>query len=776
MMTLCFASKADTLALLQDKLHSARIAPLTAFCVRDWQASPATCLQQVFAAFPTISSLIVRSSCLNEDTSHSSNAGAYLSLLNVTPETLFDAVCQVIASYGFAAEADQVLVQPMLNNVVCSGVAFSHEPATCAPYRVINWHDSADTSFVTSGQGGRCWQGAALQPAQTPSHQIPASVVQVLPLLDELSALFGGQPVDCEFAITADRQLWLLQARPLILQQTPQSAERQRELLDLIAAKVSKGMQPHPFLMGQRTVYGVMPDWNPAEIIGVRPKPLALSLYRELVTDSIWAYQRHNYGYRNLRSFPLMPHFFGLPYIDVRLSFNSFIPADLDQSLAGRLVDYYIRKLQAQPTLHDKVEFEIVFSCYTPDLPERLQALKVEGFSQSELDQIADSLRRLTNNIIDPNTGLWRIDADKLQTLNQRREQILASNLDPAAQIYWLLEDAKRYGTLPFAGLARAGFIAVQLLKSLVNVGVFSTADFDAFMASLQTVSGQLSHDRQFMAKSIFLSKYGHLRPGTYDILSERYDEAPQRYFDFDAPAEAATQTHPLFSLTLAQMRELGELLRQHGLNPDVVGLFDFLQAGIELRELAKFHFTRNLSDALALITQLASQYGFSRDDIAFCDIQTLQELHVAACDPQQLIRDAITRGKARYQDTASLSLPPLISDVSQIYQFEWPETAPNFITQKQTTAAVVDCHDKSLLAGKIVCIPNADPGYDWLFAYPIAGLITAWGGANSHMAIRAGELGLPAIIGAGERSFRQWSTASRLHIDCAGRRVEIIA
>jgi len=60
--------------------------------------------------------------------------------------------------------------------------------------------------------------------------------------------------------------------------------------------------------------------------------------------------------------------------------------------------------------------------------------------------------------------------------------------------------------------------------------------------------------------------------------------------------------------------------------------------------------------------------------------------------------------------------------------------------------------------------------------AYPIAGLITAWGGANSHMAIRAGELGLPAIIGAGERCFRLWSAARCLHIDCAGHRVEIIA
>ena len=39
----------------------------------------------------------------------------------------------------------------------------------------------------------------------------------------------------------------------------------------------------------EKTILGVMPDWNPAEMIGIG-QPLALSLYRELITDSIWAY------------------------------------------------------------------------------------------------------------------------------------------------------------------------------------------------------------------------------------------------------------------------------------------------------------------------------------------------------------------------------------------------------------------------------------------------------------------------------------------------------
>lgn len=771
-MPLVFSTKAGTLAVLQGKIKSARIAPLCSFAIADWNSNRQQCLDGAIQSLGS-GPWIVRSSCGREDGASISNAGAFLSLLNVEISGLEAAITQVIASYGDAQPSDEVLIQPMLRNVVRSGVAFSHDPNTCAPYRVVNWSEGADTEAVTGGGGGRVWQQAAnsvVNPA--------APFAPIVALLDELLGLFGNTPVDCEFAVTHENGtevLWLLQVRPLVLPEIPESENDQAARLKGIQHKVARGMRPHPFLMGQRTVYGVMPDWNPAEIVGIRPKPLALSLYRELVTDAIWAYQRHNYGYRNLRSFPLMPHFFGLPYIDVRLSFNSFIPADLDEGLAGRLVDHYIARLLAEPTLHDKVEFEIVFSCYTLDLPKRLERLSEAGFSKQEQEAIAESLRKLTNRIVHHKDGLWRADAAKIDTLNARREELLASNADPLERIYWLLEDAKRYGTLPFAGLARAGFVAVQMLKSLVAVGVFSPADYDAFIAGVSTVSGQLARDRATLDKTTFLARYGHLRPGTYDILSPRYDEAPELYFDWNRETVASEPTRP-FALTLPQMREMVELLESHDLQPDPVGLLNFMQAGIELRESAKFHFTRNLSDILALIAEVGAKYGFSREDLAYCDISVFKELHVAAADPKDVLSISIEQGKARYAETLKVSLPPLIAKPEDVWAFEWPEAAPNFITQKQVTAPVVGCEDRELLAGAIVCIPNADPGFDWLFAYPIAGLITAWGGANSHMAIRSGELGLPAVIGAGEVLYRRWSGAQRLHVDCAGRRVEVLA
>ena len=294
-------------------------------------------------------------------------------------------------------------------------------------------------------------------------------------------------------------------------------------------------------------------------------------------------------------------------------------------------------------------------------------------------------------------------------------------------------------------------------------------------LAEFLLVSGQLARDQATLDKATFLSRYGHLRPGTYDILSPRYDEAPELYFDWEQQTAVPSPITP-FSVTLPQMREIGKLLKIHGLQSDPVELLDFLQSGIELRELAKFHFTRNLSDALAQITEWGSRWGFSSEDLAYCDINAIKELQIAAVDPHDVLSRSIEQGKARHVETLRIALPPLIAKPSDIWAFEWPESEPNFITQKQVTGPIVNHELLASLAGAVVCIPNADPGFDWLFAYPVAGLITAWGGANSHMAIRAGELGLPAVIGAGEMLYRRWSRAKRVHIDCAGRRVDVLA
>ena len=767
-----FGSKAETLERLRALLKSALVLPIVLFTAKQWRDKREEVIDLVARQDWGRGKLIVRSSAKGEDSKSASNAGRYLSVLDVAGSAeLSSAVDRVLSSYEAGTDFEQVFVQPMLSGVTVAGVALTHDPSTRAAYRVINYVEGGDTTAITGGKTGKTYYRAK----SAPQRHAEEPLKSIFALIDELEALIPDEPLDIEFART-ESQLFLLQVRPLIVRSGPVDSGRHRQLLENVAAKIRAGARPHPFLHGDRTVYGVMPDWNPAEIIGIRPRPLALSLYKELVTDSIWAYQRHNYGYKNLRSFPLLVSFYGLPYIDVRVSFNSFVPRDIQGGLADRLVNYYIDCLLERPSLHDKVEFEVVFACYTLDIESRLQKLGAAGFSRSELEVLRDSVRALTNRIVHFDAGLWRNDRDRLPTLVARREQIQSAGLDPVARVYWLLEDCKRYGTLPFAGLARAGFMAVQILRSLVTVGALSEQDYGRFMTGLNTVSRQLTEDAEQLDRAAFLGKYGHLRPGTYDIESLRYDEAPEIYFPGGFGKGARSEPKSAFRLSSGQTREIGRLLEKHGLQHDVRELFDFLQAGIELREYSKFLFSRNLSDALSAIRGYGATFGFSADDMSYADIRVIYELYASAADPHKLLQDSIARGRAQFAEACTLVMPPLIVDESDVWAFHLPPTEPNFITQKSVTARVSSAEHANLLAGAIVAIPSSDPGYDWLFSRRIAGLITAYGGANSHMAIRAGELGLPAVIGAGEQMFRIWSKARILRIDCARHQVDVMS
>lgn len=772
-----FATKAETLERLTGVLSSASVLPLLRFSTADWRTKRNSVLGSIRSGGWSAKAVIVRSSALAEDGNASSHAGRYLSVPDVLGEqAIIAAVERVIGSYSDRPdEGDQVFLQPMLTGVRLAGVAFSAEPSSGAPYFVINYDSqSGTTSSVTKGDGTTL---KACYVCRERPESAATPIDRIVALVRELEALFENDRLDVEFALANDGTLYCLQVRPLAgARRSGITPELHSRALRNIHRALKERSAPHPYLHGSRSILGVMPDWNPAEIIGVRPRPLALSLYKDLVTDSIWAYQRDNYGYRNLRSFPLMASLNGLPYVDVRVDFNSFVPKDVSSELADKLVNYYIDRLAEMPSHHDKVEFEIVFSCYTLDLPRRLAPLHAHGLAPKECAALEESLRKLTNNIIHGETGLWLKDLDRIAHLEQAHRTVLGSDLDPVSKVYWLLEDCKRYGTLPFAGLARAAFIAVQLLRSLVTVGILSEGDYESFMSSLDTVSSRMARDFNRLTKSAFLEIYGHLRPGTYDLLSARYDEDPDRYFDWSSQNGAQPAKRPPFALSLDQLRAAERALRAHRLDHDVLGLFEFIRRAIEGREHAKFVFTRSLSDALSILESLGRDCGLSREDMSFTDITAVRGLYAGSGDVGDILRASAASGREGYELTQSVILPPLLTDPSQVWTFEMPPSSPNFITLKRVTAQTVRFEDDSDdLRQKIVFLQSADPGYDWVFSRNIAGFVTMYGGANSHMAIRAGELGIPAVIGAGEVLYGRWSSHRTVELDCSSRQVRLL-
>jgi phosphohistidine swiveling domain-containing protein len=769
-------SKAETLERLAPILRHAVVLPLVHFPVARWRAGRDEVVAEVLARPWSRQPLIVRSSTLHEDDPETMLPGGYLSVPDVEGRTALEhAVDAVIASYGVDGDGGaghQVLVQPMIRDATTTGVAFSCDPNSAAPYLVVNYEEHGDPAAVTSGRASQpktyyWWKPNRHQPEDP-------RMRRVLALVREIEEKVGSGALDVEFAFDAADRLHLLQARRLPVT-APAGVAEQSAALAAIAGKVEAASRRHPYLLGRRSVFGVMPDWNPAEIIGMRPRPLALSIYRRLITDAEWAHQRARYGYRDLRGFPLLLDFFGLPFVDVRASCNSLVPADLDRAIAERLLSSCLDLLVARPELHDKVEFEVFFSCYSFTVGRRLAAQTSGLLSPAERDRILDSLRRLTNRLLSADDGVRREDAAGIASLRTRFLDICDSDLTLPAKIYWLLEDCRRFGTLPFAGYARLGFIATEMLRSLVQCGTITDGDVARLMTSLDTATNRMLRDRWTLRRDDFLARYGFLRPGTYDIRSPRYDETPDVYFDWRQQPESPAATER-FTLPARTMREISGMLRAHGLEQDADGLLAFIRTSIEQREDSKFEFTRHLSEALRLITELGRQAGFGPDELSYATVDAVDELYRGAEDTGDVLARSVSAGKRSYELTRRIVLPPVITRPEDVTSFHLPPAEPNFVTQRTATGPVrVVSADPADLSGKILLLPSGDPGYDWIFSKGIAGFVTQHGGVNSHMAIRAHQLGIPAVVGAGEVLYDRWSAARCLSLDCLNRRVEVL-
>ena len=61
---------------------------------------------------------------------------------------------------------------------------------------------------------------------------------------------------------------------------------------------------------------------------------------------------------------------------------------------------------------------------------------------------------------------------------------------------------------------------------------------------------------------------------------------------------------------------------------------------------------------------------------------------------------------------------------------------------------------------------------FDWIFSSSLKGLVTKYGGANSHMAIRCAEFGIPAAIGCGEQIFDRILRGRAVEINCSEGRI----
>lgn len=779
-----FGTKAETLERLASRVNSAEVLPVFYFSVERYRREPGAVVGDVQRRFAG-ASLIVRSSAVGEDSESESKAGMYLSLPNVdgsSAEGLHAAIQDVVASYA-GNPADQVLIQPMLADVVMSGVVMTSNLEDGAPYFTIAYDDSGSTDAVTAGTSVH--KTVHVHHEHRAVHVRSPRIAALLTTVRELQQVCGRPPLDIEFAIASDDRVFVLQVRRIGAWRTwnDRVIEEVNRALPHVQSYLNERSAPRAGLLGETALFGVMPDWNPAEMIGTVPGRLATSLYRRLITRDAWRISRAQFGYRDVRGEELMIVVGERPYIDVRNSFNSFVPADLPDALGARLVDGWLERLGAEPELHDKVEFEIVHTCVDFDVESEFRA-RYPGLLSSEQEaSYMASLTALTARALDISSNGSLSHAEATVCALAGRQEHRTTRFEDESDTNLLiraddgLSECRASGTIPFATLARHGFIAETLLRSSVRRGVLSPERVMELKRSINTVTVDFSVDLAELvagrlAETEFFRTYGHLRPGTYDIKSLRYADRDDVLSGL-ATADAGVSTPPAFTLTEQERRGLDALLRGSGLPGDADSLMEYVQRAVRGREYGKFVFTRNLSDALERMAEWGSRRGVSRSSLAHIavgDILGLVHKHPLQ-DVRRHMLELANAGEWAAQCGRATKLGFLIRDEADLYVIPVHRTTPTFVGGGVVRAPMVflrpDNRDTRDLYDRIVCVECADPGFDYIFTRGIAGLVTKYGGSNSHMAIRCNELGVPGAIGCGEETFNRLVRSNVIELDC---------
>jgi len=783
-------TKAQTLDRLSSVIKRGKFCRQYTFATTEWQDNRNEIINKIQSRFsPEI--IVVRSSTIMEDSWQSSYAGEFRSVTGVDSTDRKEttrAISEVIDSYtrdGLDQNPrNQVLVQEMVRDVVISGVVLTRDLETGAPYYVINYDDeSCKTDTVTSGSFNNL-KTLLVSRASVSRVQNPR-ISNLLEVVQEIEIATGSTSLDIEFAISADESVYILQTRPLTCLSrgdvipTSEEEEEIKRIRDFLKHKFARV----PFLYGDSTIFGDMADWNPVEMIGSKPRPLAVSLYQYLITNSAWRIARSRIGYFNPEPATLMSCIGGHPYIDVRCSFNNYLPATLSSELSEKLVNYYLRRLRAHPELHDKIEFDVMITCLDFDFENESKRFVEDGFSKSEIREFRKGLFSLTEGVISGRIEQIPKLLQEIETLNRRKydaQNACSNGNQIPTLIGHLLDDCVKYGTIPFAILARYGFIANSFLKSLVARGIFTPEDRQAFMYSIESVATELVTDLNSvtagkLSRDYFLKKYGHLRPGTYDITSYRYDERPDFYFPPQPEGIGLAESQRIdwkrFEVDAVKRGKIEKLIAETGFTFTVDQLLEFMRDAIRYREYGKFEFTKTVSYILVLLEKFGEKYEHSRDSLSYLNIEQVRLWGINAypCDFGSLLGAEIENGKRWFERAHMIKLPHLITIAEDIEIINIVASRPNFVTLKKITGRVqyIDKNtDPSSVRGMIALIEGADPGFDWIFAHGIIGLITKNGGAASHMTIRAAEFGIPAAIGCGEYLFEQLRSAVTLTLD----------
>ena len=235
MIPLKLGTKAETLENLRLLLRESKVLDLLYFTVSDFVKEPEIYINRITQTFNQ-KTLVIRSSAKTEDGVDNSMAGAFCSCLNVDggdTKKLRDAIGNVIISLT-GDPSDQILVQPMVEDISMSGVVMTRDLDTGAPYYVINYDDeTGNTDSVTGGTRINktlfVFRGCELNKINSPR------IRQVIKMTKEIEKLCPNIPLDIEFALNVYGHAYVFQVRYITL-----SSKWNRDIENTVSQKLNQ--------------------------------------------------------------------------------------------------------------------------------------------------------------------------------------------------------------------------------------------------------------------------------------------------------------------------------------------------------------------------------------------------------------------------------------------------------------------------------------------------------------------------------------------------------
>jgi phosphohistidine swiveling domain-containing protein len=778
-----FSTKSKNLEFLRKLKLKKSIIPNFVYCtVEEWTSKKNIIIKKINKTLEK--KITIRSSYFLEDNEVSSMAGEFEGFTNIENNkkkliTFSDKLIQQYKNKKTKKNIllkSEILFQNFLKNSVLSGVITNYCLKDGTDYYVINYDDSSNkTDSVTSG-GEKSFRVINIYKKKFLGLR-SKKFKKIISAVREIEKKIGLIPIDIEFAIDNKGFVNIFQIRPLSTSKNWEKFSKKKfENYLILNQKKFLNIFKKNKIYGKKPIFGLMPDWNPAEIIGYHPSKFSYSLYKNIITESCWALARKEMGYSYVDR-PLMYDFGGKPFVDVRLSFNSLIPEEIKNKLKIKLIKYWSKKLIEKPYLHDKIEFDIVDGSFDASLKKKIQK-EYSFFNKREKNEYFEILKKFTNNLILNHKKVFSSLDVKLKYLENERIKFINSYIQNKninkKEFSLFISKLKKNGTIPFSIYARNAFIAKKILNSFVKEKLLKKKTYSKLLNSIGTITNNYleiekksKYSKKF--KKIYLKYFYHLRPGTYDIEINRYNSSILDY-KIDQIDEIFQKQRSINLISQKELIKIDKFLKFHKFNINPELLISFCVNSIKMRENSKFIFTRSLSDIIEIMIKIGDKKGISKENLAKMSFNKISDF--------QKLKTKSSIKIINFDDEKSvinkkIKLPYLITNKSDFFVASILLSKPNYITEKVVEAELATIKSKKdKITNKIVLIENADPGFDWIFSKNIKGLITKFGGVNSHMSIRCEELNIAAAIGVGEDNFNKIKNFSNLILNCKTEKI----